>query len=103
MIYLLTTRGIKNIAVRYSELEGIDTVLNVAGMVQWVWVDCFTRFPLTLQDFSLLKSQNFKLCLVSPELQGRADEIETYKTQIQQLGLEFDAICTKYHNIPKWK
>lgn len=103
MIYLLMRQGITNIAVRYSEFEGLDTVLNLANKIKWVWVDCFTRFPFTAEDYSTLKSHNFNLCLVSPELQNRPDEIETYKKHIGELGLEFEAICTKQHNISRWQ
>ena len=102
MMYLLAKQGIKNIAVRFSEFEGIDTVLNMAGTLEWVWVDCFTRFPLSFQDYSLLKSKNFKLCLVSPELQGRADEIESYRAHLEKSGIVFDAICTKLPYVNKW-
>ena len=33
-------------AVRISEFESIETALTLAGKVDWVWVDCFTHFPL---------------------------------------------------------
>jgi hypothetical protein len=84
-------------AVRVSEYESIDTALSLAGTVDWVWVDCFTRFPLGHEDGQRLKKAGFKLCLVSPELQGRDAEVEIplLIRLIVDLGIQADAVCTK--------
>jgi len=102
MIVNLTRRGEKRIALRYSEYETIETVLNFSGLAQWVWIDCFTRLSLTIDDYNRLKNSGFKLCLVSPELQGRPDDIPAYKQQMKDAGIVMDAICTKQYNIPLW-
>ena len=47
--------GERRCAVRVSEFELVDTALTLAGMVSWVWVDCFTRFPLTTESAGRLK------------------------------------------------
>jgi hypothetical protein len=39
MIYLLSRQGEKNIALRFSEFESIDTILNMKGKANWVWID----------------------------------------------------------------
>jgi len=84
-------------AVRVSEFESIETALTLAGKVDWVWVDCFTRFPLSKRDATKLKCAGFKLCLVSPELQGRDANVEI--PQLASLLIErniaADAVCTK--------
>ena len=89
--------GEKRCAVRVSEFETIETALTLAGKVDWVWVDCFTHFPLSQQDAQQLKNAGFKLCMVSPELQGRNAEIEI--PQLARLLVErcinTDAVCTK--------
>ncbi len=103
MIVALSRLGEKRIAVRYSEFESLDTVLKFAGLVDWVWVDCFSHLPLQQKEFRTLKDAGFKLCLVSPELQGRPDDIEPYKQQLERDGVQMDAICTKIYNIPKWQ
>ena len=46
MIKLLSDKGEKNIALRYSEYEGLDTLEKMQGRVNWVWVDCFTKLPI---------------------------------------------------------
>lgn len=68
--------GESRCAVRVSEFESLDTALSLAGKVDWVWVDCFTRFPLNQQDWLKLVEVGFHLCLVSPELQGRFSDDE---------------------------
>lgn len=89
--------GERRCAVRVSEFESIDTALTLAGKVGWVWVDCFTRFPLSNEAAQRLKSAGFKLCLVSPELQGRdADaEIPLLAQLLRERGIQADAVCTK--------
>lgn len=89
--------GEKRCAVRLSEFETIETVMSLAGMVRWVWVDCFTRLPLTGGQATQLKQAGFSLCLVSPELQGRTDaaEISTMRDQLDHEGISPEAVCTK--------
>jgi hypothetical protein len=89
--------GERRCAVRVSEFENIETALTLAGKVDWVWVDCFTYFPLSQQDVQKLKNAGFNLCLVSPELQGRNAEIEIPQLAnlLAERGIKADAICTK--------
>lgn len=84
-------------AVRVSEFESIESALTLAGKVDWVWVDCFTRFPLSGDDSLRLKAAGFKLCLVSPELQGRNAETEIPQLihLLEERGIVADAVCTK--------
>ena len=84
-------------AVRVSEFESIETALTLAGKVDWVWVDCFTKFSLNEEDALRLKNAGFKLCLVSPELQGRNAEIEipALVSLLRARNIESDAVCTK--------
>ncbi len=89
--------GERRCAVRVSEFESIETALSLAGKVDWIWVDCFTRFPLSQEDAQRLNNAGFKLCLVSPELQGRDAEAEI-PLLIQLLAernIQADAVCTK--------
>lgn len=102
MIYLLSNQGEKNVALRVSEMEGLDTPRNMAGRVNWIWVDCFTKIPIGKKEVDELKDLGYKLCFVSPELEGRDQDIESYKKQIEDNGIEFDAICTKKYNINRW-
>ncbi|WP_339058045.1 phosphatidylinositol-specific phospholipase C/glycerophosphodiester phosphodiesterase family protein [Candidatus Regiella endosymbiont of Tuberolachnus salignus] len=89
--------GERRCAVRVSEFESIETALTLAGKVDWVWVDCFTYFPLSQIDAQRLKQAGFKLCLVSPELQGRnaENEVPTLIQLLHKRHIQADAVCTK--------
>ncbi|MDX9845238.1 MAG: phosphatidylinositol-specific phospholipase C/glycerophosphodiester phosphodiesterase family protein [Aquabacterium sp.] len=84
-------------AVRVSEFESIETALALAGQIDWAWVDCFTRFPLDRAGANRLHDAGFKLCVVSPELQGRAAEAEilSFASLLESQGVKPDAVCTK--------
>ncbi len=87
-------------AVRVSEFESIDTAMKLEGMVDWVWVDFFSRLPLDFISFTKLKEAGFKICLVSPELQGyQISKIYILQKLIKDLNLSFDAVCTKEPNL----
>lgn len=104
MIYQLSKIGEKNIAIRFSEFESIESVELVKDMVKWVWVDCFTKFPLDLKTYNKIKNLGLKICLVSPELQGyNTERIKEFKEIIKKNSFKIDAICTKYYNIKLWK
>ena len=89
--------GERRCAVRVSEFESIKTAEALAGLVSWIWVDCFTRFPITGGEAAHLQSLGFKLCLVSPELQGRPGEqsIPALRSLLAREGVKAEAVCTK--------
>jgi len=93
--------GESRCAVRVSEFESVETALTLAGKVDWVWVDCFTRFPLSEYEADRLKKAGFKLCLVSPELQGRnaEEEISELALLLIERNILADAVCTKHPSL----
>jgi hypothetical protein len=102
MINLLISKGEKNIALRFSEFEGMDTICHMSQKVDWIWVDCFSKLPITPENYKTIKNLNYKLCLVSPELQNQDLKLELYKNYLQKKNIIFDAICTKSYNITRW-
>lgn len=103
MIKLLSDLGEHHIALRFSELEGLDTIRNMAGKAEWVWVDCFTRLPIDREIFRELKSMGYKLCMVSPELEGQPEKIECYRNYLKEENIFMDAVCTKIYNVSLWR
>jgi len=90
----LVRKGVKQVAVRYSEYEPLEFAMSFAGKVDWVWVDCFTHLPLTPDVYEQLQ-QHFKICIVSPELQQHRREcIREYRKQLQSMPV--DAVCTDF-------
>lgn len=59
--------------------------------------------PIDSKIYRKIKDMGYKLCLVSPELQGQPEKIELYAKKIKEEKIEFDAICTKEYNVKKWK
>ena len=93
MIRQLVKLGEHRVAVRFSEYEPIEGALALAGAVDWVWIDCFSKMPLDGRTYGLLK-RHFRLCAVSPELQGHP--VETISDYARKLmAFPMDAICTK--------
>ena len=91
-----TSTGEKRCAVRLSEYESINTVLSLKNKLGWVWIDFFTKFPLDSEIYKILKKHNFKLCFVSPELQGHPiSKCLELKNFIKSNEMYFDAVCTK--------
>jgi hypothetical protein len=88
-------------AVRFSEFESLQTVISLRGQVSWVWVDCFTKLPLTQEGVNFLQESNFKTCLVSPELQGMnaEEEVPKFAACLKELKFLPDAVCTKIPNM----
>lgn len=90
----LACRGVRQIAVRYSEYEPLEFALAFAGQVDWVWVDCFTRLPLDFESYERLH-RHFKICLVSPEMQKHPRAmIRSFQEQLR--GMPVEAVCTDY-------
>ena len=96
-------QGQKKSALRISEYESIKTVKNLAHHVNWVWIDYFTKFPMDPSEVNELKQLDFKLCMVSPELQGYDPKIEISKLAhlFNSSQIQVDAICTKRPDL--WK
>lgn len=86
--------SIDNLAVRFSEFEPLEYCLSFAGRARWVWVDCFTHLPMDPTIYRRLKQAGFRICLVSPELQGHSLlRIKEFKKQV--VGMDLDAVCSK--------
>jgi hypothetical protein len=92
----LTREGEPRVAVRYSEFESIETVLSLQGRADWVWVDCFSRYPIDASSAKRLTQAGFRLCMVSPELQGHAvARISEFQDYLDDRGITPSAVCTK--------
>lgn len=95
-LYKLARSGNRRLAVRFSEAEPVEACLALRGMVDWVWVDCFTRLPLTAAAYTRLRP-HFSVCVVSPEVHNHpVSEIDSYRRQLHHDGIAVDAICTDY-------
>jgi hypothetical protein len=100
-LYRAARSGNRQLAVRFSEDEGIDTVLKYRGMVDWVWIDTQTQLPLTPKTVKHL--QGFRCCLVSPDRWGRPDDIPRYQAIMKELSFEPAAVMTGKEYLSQWE
>jgi hypothetical protein len=73
------------------------------GRAQWVWIDCFTRLPLDRRSHDVLRNAGYLLCLASPDLVGRPEELPRYRLELEGQGIGVDAVCAKIGNIGQWR
>ena len=100
-VYKMTKAGNRHCSLRISEFENLQTVISMQNRIEWVWVDYFNHFPLIKSDIELLDNKNFKLCIVSPELQGF--DYDTTRRLIDRLNeddIHVSVVCTKH--IKEW-
>lgn len=104
MIYFLNKEyNNKNIACRFSEYEPIEQFLAIKDKVKYIWIDCFTKFSLTLKIYKIIKNlDDTKICLVSPDLQKQPQKIKEYRDYIILNNIIPDMICCKIYNIINW-
>jgi hypothetical protein len=102
MMKLAQGQGETRLAVRFSEVESLETVAAMRNYVSWVWIDVFSQLPLTKEIMNTFCQWNLKTCLVSPELQGQPERISEYIDQMAKNGLKVDAICAKQPMHSKW-
>jgi len=89
----------KKTALRFSEYESFETIKLSKGKANWVWVDYFSKFPLSVNQSKLIHTaHNQKICIVSPELQGHTDKtfLTEFANMIRTKGYLIDAVCTKF-------
>ena len=92
MINWLVNHGERRVALRFSEYEDIRTLYLMKGKCDWVWIDTFTKNPLDKTAYQIIKILGYKMCFVSPELQGQPEKIDEYLDEIKDFDVE--AICT---------
>ena len=90
-------KGESRCAVRVSKYESIYSALSLSGQAEWVWLDIFDGFPLDKGAYKKLQVAGFKICLVSPELQGSdVLRIKEVRNSMDSMKIKVDAVCTKY-------
>lgn len=100
-LYKATIKGQKNIAIRFSEKESIQTVKNFINKVSYVWIDTFKKFPINKENLSILNK--FNKCLVSPDRWQRAFEIKKYLKIIKRRNITIDYVMSSKKYIKMWE
>ncbi|MBT6448453.1 MAG: hypothetical protein HOK38_06895 [Flavobacteriaceae bacterium] len=100
-IYKSVLKGEKKIAVRFSEMEPIQNLINLEDKLDWVWIDTITKLPINEGNFKIL--EKFKSCLVCPSRWGRSSEIAKIKLTLDKLNFNLDYVMTELKYINKWE
>ena len=100
-LFKYSQKGMKSSAIRVSEFESFNTALNMREKVEWLWIDYFTHCPLNKNICDQIKKSSYKVCIVSPELQGYQPDIHIPKLREKIIDLNFspDSVCTKNPNL----
>lgn len=94
---LLKNKKITKVSIRISEYEELKKKKYLFKYIKWVWVDHFNNFELNEKLYRLLKKQNVKICIVSPELINLKNikKIIVLKKILKVKKYIIDAVCTK--------
>ncbi len=84
--------GEPRFAVRLSRFEPPEWACRFRGLARWLWVDCFDGEPLPAEVVRDALP-GFRVCLVSPELQGAPRGAIARFATLLPLA---DAVCTRY-------
>ena len=89
--------------LRFSSYERFDFKKKYFKKIEWIWYDYFNDLKISLKDYKYLKKNKKKICLVSPDLLGKKNEILKYIKYLNQNKIVVDAVCTKKENVSLWK
>lgn len=99
-MFSATKRGQKNIAVRFSEYEDINSTKYFNGKLNWVWIDTVTKLPINKTNMNILSK--FKSCIVCPERWGRKQDIKIYKNKLIKLKFKPTSVMTSLKCVKEW-
>ena len=90
----------KNIAVRFSEFESIENVIQFKNKYNWVWIDTVSKLPIKKSNFDILNS--FKICVVCPSLWNRTNQINNLKKMLLKYNFKNLHIMTDVKQLNSW-
>lgn len=84
-------------SLRISEYELNKRCHNLPKYPEYIWMDIFNIFDLKQFDLDFIKQTTAKICMVSPELQGRdSEEIKIIKKDLSDNKIKIWGVCTKW-------
>ena len=100
-LYKSKEKGTKNIAIRFSEEEPIETVKRCINKLNYVWIDTFTKLPINKKNYVILNK--FHKSLVSPDRWNRAKDIKKYIKFIRRNKIKIDSVITSKKYAKEWE
>jgi hypothetical protein len=99
-LYKLSRIAPEFCCARVSDFEPISSAMSLKS--GWIWFDSHSGdWDYLRKAWVSLDVKNIQTCLVSPELQRLDSNIELtiLKNIIEEMSIEFDAVCTKLPHI----
>ncbi len=100
-MYSASKKGIKDIAVRFSEYEDIALAHHFKNKLNWIWIDTATKLPINKNNLNIIKK--FKSILVCPERWGRPNDIKKYKLKLNNLRFKPYGVMTNIRYLKYWQ
>lgn len=98
----LANDGFTKLAIRVSEYEPVALARGLSGRVDWAWIDSFSGEPPDGELIRELQAIGYRICLVSPELQGYGTfALDRHVPLRALLRTDVDAVCTKFAD--RWR
>lgn len=68
--------------------------------IEWIWIDCFNNYNISVKEIKKLQKLKYKLCLVSPDLHKRKIRIKDklFFKSLNKNNIKLDMICAKNKN-----
>ncbi len=90
----------RNIAIRFSEIESINTAKTLQKYFNCIWIDTITKLPISKNNLKIIKKYNS--CIVCPERWGRPKDIEFYWKKLTKLKFIPNAVMTEERYANTW-
>ena len=99
-MFRLSKKLTKKFALRISDFESIETAYKMKNKIEWIWIDCFNNYNISLKEIKKLQNLKYKLCLVSPDLHKRKISLEDkfFFKKLNRNNIKLDMICAKNKN-----
>ena len=102
-IITMAKKKIRKFAIRVSDYESIENVYKIHPHCKWIWLEIFKAVALAKKDIKFIKQNKIKICLVSPELHNKKNDIAKIKRYISTKNIKVSAVCVKYAFIKNWE
>ena len=104
-IHKLSKTLTKNFAIRSSDYEHPKTLMQFKNHVNWIWLDCFENFTISIYTIKKLVTLNYKICIVSPSLHNRkiSNKDKSFFKKLKKNNIKIDMVCEKLQRKKEWK
>jgi len=99
-IFKLSKKLTKKFALRVSDFESVETAYKMKNKIEWIWIDCFHNYNISLKEIKKLQRLKYKLCLVSPDLHNRKIRLKDklFFKSLNKNNIKLNMICAKNEN-----